>query len=89
MKCMAYKQSAQSRLADDYATFGIKLCAVALNNLYGFGPKRLDALQTKINRILDKEFIQGAMRYSKDYQQNFELAIQRLDDRIQQIYEGN
>ena len=62
---------------------------MALNNLYGFGPKRLDALQTEINRILDKEFIQGAMRYSKDYQQNFELAIQRLDDRIQQIYEGN
>lgn len=89
MKCMAYKQSAQSRLADDYVTFGIKLCAVALNNLYGFGPKRLDALQTEINRLIDEEFIKGAMRYSKDYQQNVELAMQRLDDRIQQIYGGD
>lgn len=36
--------------------FGLSLCAVALNNKFGFGNDRLAVLETEIERILEEEF---------------------------------
>lgn len=36
--------------------FGLNLCAVALNNKFGFGNDRLAVLETEIERMLEEEF---------------------------------
>ena len=54
--------------------FGLDLCVVALNNVYGFGRERLERLEREVNRLLEEEF-----------GHDLELAAEGLARRIEQI----
>lgn len=68
------KVEREMELNKEGVQFGLDLCVVALNNLYGFGNKRITALEKEINRLLEEEF-------GKD----LEAAAYGMAKRIKQI----
>ena len=57
--------------------FALNLCAVALNNIFGFGNGRLTRLENEITRLLNDEF-----------GHDLESASYGLAKRIEQIRKG-
>lgn len=59
---------------EDGKDFGLSLCTVALNNLYGFGGKRIAELSAELQRIWEQEFLR-----------DMESASVQLQRRLEQI----
>lgn len=55
--------------------FALCLCAVALNEEFGFGAKRIKRLEARAQRLMDEEF------------KSVELGAYRLAQRVAQIRE--
>lgn len=55
--------------------FGLCLCAVALNEEFGFGRKRIARLEKQCQHLMDTEF------------KSIELGVYRLEQRLKQIRE--
>ena len=56
-------------------SFALCLCAVALNEEFGFGRKRIDRLEKRCQHLMDTEF------------KSIELGTYRLEQRLKQIRE--
>lgn len=54
--------------------FALNLCAVALNNIFGFGDERLTRLENEVTRILEEDFAS-----------DMEKASYGLKNRVKQI----
>lgn len=54
--------------------FALNLCAVALNNIFGFGDERLTRLENEVTRILEEDFAS-----------DMEKASYGLANRVKQI----
>ena len=55
--------------------FALCLCAVALNEEFGFGRKRIERLEKQVQHLMDTEF------------KSIELGAYRLAKRVEQIRE--
>jgi hypothetical protein len=55
--------------------FALCLCAVALNEEFGFGRKRIERLEKQCQHLMDTEF------------KSIELGVYRLEQRLKQIRE--
>lgn len=73
-KLAAQRTAREVQAHQDGAQFALNLCAVALNNIYGFGRERLERLEQEVNRLLEEEF-----------GHDLELAAEGLTRRIEQI----
>lgn len=77
LKLAAQRTAREVQAHQDGAQFALNLCAVALNNVYGFGRERLERLERlerEVNRLLEEEF-----------GHDLELAAEGLARRIEQI----
>lgn len=55
LKLAAQRTAREVQAHQDGAQFALNLCAVALNNVYGFGRERLERLEREVNRLLEDE----------------------------------
>lgn len=54
---MQQKKAAElERVNREGFDFALKLCVVALNNVFGFGADRITKLEKEINRLIEEEF---------------------------------
>ena len=72
---LAKRQAQIDEAVNDGFLLGTCLCVVALNEKFGFGAKRIETLETEVQRIWNEEFQNGDM----------EVAAVGLKKRIEQI----
>ena len=70
---MQQKKAAElERVNREGFDFALKLCVVALNNVFGFGADRITKLEKEINRLIEEEFSDDVEKAAYD-------IIRRID----------
>lgn len=71
---------------DAYITLGMYMAEVVLANEFGWGKKRLQQLEANVHALCKVEIVQGAEKWSDQYNNNLEYGFTNLRKRVEQIH---